>query len=136
VTFDPNDKNIEDYVHLRQPAHVKVAVVEAGDCATYPQARQIWAGAVLVPQLGNPYTVPIPKGRPFGKQSLELALTDSGAITTLHYGRESGTAAVIGSVNDIVGAFPTETATLNAQSDLIAAQQKNLKCKMDPSNCS
>jgi hypothetical protein len=136
VTFDAADKNIDGYVQLRQPAHVKVAVVEAGNCVTYPDHRQIWAGAVLVPQLGKPYTVPIPKGQPFGKQTLELALADSGAITTLHYGRESGAAAAIGSVNDVVGAFPSQTDALNAQSNLIAAQQKNLKCRMDPTNCS
>jgi len=136
VAYNPSDKNIEDYIHLRQPARVKVAVDEAANCPAPNGAAQIWAGAVLVPQLGTPYEVPIPKGRAFGKQSLELALADTGAITTLHYGRESGAAAAIGSVNDILGAFPRETAALNKQSDLIAAQQRNLKCKMDPASCS
>lgn len=133
-------------LHLRQPAKVPVSVSEGvgGICnpalAMAETTKKYWNGTILVPQLGKPYWLPIPRGALFGKQSFVMALADSGAITTLQYGKESGASGMMNVVNaGLMEAKPDSAATraaeLKAEADLIAQQQRLIGCQMDPENC-
>lgn len=135
-----NDVNLA----LRQPARVKVAVIEAMQACKYTDepesARPIWAGTVLVPQAGKPYDLPIPKGALFGKQSFELALAESGAVNSLKYGKETGGSGLLGVMNAGMAAIQPDTpaaraAEIKAEADLIAQQQRLIRCQTDPDNC-
>jgi len=58
-----------------------------------------------VPQLGEPYWVPIPKARMFGSNRFELALNEGGQVTKIKYGKDSGTAAAFGSATSALSEF-------------------------------
>jgi hypothetical protein len=95
---------------------------------------------VVVAPLGTTYQLPIPRGALFGKRSVSLALTDSGALTTVGYAAGSGAADAATSVSDVLAPFAAKTtaqkaADLKDQADLIAQQQRLLKCETDPTNC-
>ena len=129
-------------VKLRQPARVPVFVSEGADaqCAGADNAKKIWSGGAVVPQLGDPYSLPVPKAALFGKQSMELALTESGLITTLKYGKESGTAGMLNVLNAGLTEAKPDTAAaraaeIKAEADLIAQQQRLIRCQLDASKC-
>jgi hypothetical protein len=129
-------------VKLRQPAKVPVFVSEGADeaCATADRAKKIWSGGAIVPQLGDPYSLPIPTAALFGKQSMELALTESGIVTTLKYGKESGAAGILNVMNTgLTEAKPdsaaTQAAEIKGEADLIAQQQRLIRCQLDASKC-
>ena len=129
-------------VKLRQPARVPVFVSEGADaqCANADSAKKIWSGGVIVPQLGDSYSLPIPAAALFGKQSMELALTESGLITTLKYGKESGAAGMLNVMNAALTEAKPDTAAaraaeIKAEADLIAQQQRLIRCQLDASKC-
>jgi len=131
---------------LRQPGRVPVSVTTGSptSCSTTAASgasTEVWSGPVKVPQAGREYFLPIPRGAAFGDQSLALALSDSGTINSIEYGRKLGTAGVLDVANAAASAFKpggteAETKKLNDESDLIAAEQRSIKCKTDPVNCS
>jgi hypothetical protein len=85
------------------------------------------------------YLLPIPRGAPFGSNSLKLGLAESGAVTTLGYGATSGTAGVIGAAGTI-GAAATETdaemaARYQARANLIQQQERLIRCQANRPGC-
>ena len=140
----PNDENdcmakdnssVGEKIALREPAEASFTV-EAG-----PQTHKItFPFTVLVPQKGRRFTVPIQKPPVFGTQSFEIALNEAGKVTSIKYGKDSGIAAALTAVSDSKTAFESETtaekaAAIKAEADLIAMQQRLVRCKADPKNC-
>ncbi len=87
------------------------------------------------------YDLPIPKAALFGKQTFSLTLGDTGAITSVGYGKETGVASALNAANTVAAAGEGETAAqraadLKAQIDLIAQQQKLVRCTANPAACS
>ena len=74
----------------RQPANMEVAVATgpSGGCGT----SNLWAGTVQVAQLGDRYTLPIPRAALFGKQVFAASFNEAGALTSLGYNKDSGAA--------------------------------------------
>jgi hypothetical protein len=127
-------------LQLRQPAAVSIEVQETNDVDCQGDAAKIWAGTVFVPQLGTPYALPIPEGAIFGKQTFKLTLADSGAITALGYGRDSGAAAALGTVTKAITTAEGSTnaeraAELKAQADIILQQERLMRCERDAKAC-
>lgn len=128
-------------VKLRQPARMQMEVApdELGSACDSP-ADAIWSGNVLVPQQGVLYDIPLPRAAAFGKQSVTVSLSEAGALTSLKYGGESGVASVVGSAGktlDLLNGSTTaeRAAALDAQADLIAQQERLLKCQATPASC-
>lgn len=128
-------------IKLRQPARMQMAVAtdELGSDCKSPDTA-FWKGDVMVPQQGTPYDIPLPKAAPFGKQSVTVGLSEAGALTSLKYGGESGLAPALGSAGKVLdlltGSTPAQkAAALDAQADLIAQQERLLRCQRDPTTC-
>ena len=138
---------------LRQPAQVPVKVVEANDkltgaavaghesvseCGT--KWAEVWNGAVLIPQIGYRYHLPIPRAAAFGKTAFELAVAESGVVTSVKYGKDSGAPAVLAALANAADTAQPSTAAekaaeAKAESDLIYQQRRLLQCQMDASEC-
>jgi len=92
----------------------------------------------LVP-LATSYDLPIPKPPLFGKQTFELIIADSGAISSISYNKVDGTAPALSAANFALNAETSvtaaKTAAIKAQNDLIAAQQKAILCESKPVDC-
>jgi hypothetical protein len=143
------DWNGTTILRLRQPASVPVCVsAKMGtDCKNAEQngrassdAPVIWSAAVLVPQRGENYPLPIPKGAQFGSQVFALALSDAGTITTLQYAKKGGAAGVLSGVGAGLGAYKPQSAEdkaneLKGEADLIAQQQRLIRCQLDNKSC-
>lgn len=100
----------------------------------------VWEATAPVSQCGEPYSLPIPRAALFGQNAFGLALAESGAVTTLTYGTQPGTAEAIGAAGQAIDAFNGDTtaqkgAALKAEADLIAAQQRLLRCRADATAC-
>lgn len=83
--------------------------------------------------------VPIPKPALFGKQTFQLALAESGRITSIGYGRTAGAAGALNAVGALAGeqtaADTAEAAALKAAADLIAQQARLSNCVLKPTEC-
>ena len=100
----------------------------------------IWAGTFPVGQLGTIYTIPIPHAAVFGKQSFELALDESGALTQLKYGKSTGAGGAIAVAQQGFDAVKPSTdseraAAIEAEISLRKAQDHRAKCLADASAC-
>ncbi|VXB63174.1 hypothetical protein [Massilia sp. 9I] len=121
----------------RQPAMVPAAVSigPVGAC----EVSTIWSGYVPVGQKGADYMIPIPSAAVFGKQVFAAAFDEAGALTSVQYGKESGAGAAINAAQSTFDALHTtdteKTAQLKAEADVIAAQQRLVKCKTTPMSC-
>lgn len=138
-TVDSNN-NIE--LQLQQPARVALKVWISNDksCIYNRDAKPIWTGQSEVAQIGTPYQLPIPKAVLFGKLQLSLALTESGSLTTLQYTKQASAPSIISSGQAISTQAAPETAAqkaadLKAESDIIAQQQRLIRCRTDPKSC-
>lgn len=143
-------------LRLRRPARFNVQVYRIGieadandqSCHT-PTRTALWSGNPLIPLTAaasqrlfrndGEYHLPVPRGAPFGGNSLKLGLAESGAIVALGYGNTSGTAGAITAAGTI-GSAMIETdaeraARLASQGDLIAAQQRLIRCQQTPKDC-
>lgn len=144
------------HVRLRQPARVSVRVVQETVTAfrirrenlgSYAETAPcgadievIWEGTMAVPQLGSSFDVPIPTTALFGKTNFQLALAESGTITSLGYGDSSGAPAVLTSAAGVISAFESDSAAIRAaaaqgEADLIYQQNRLVRCQMDRQNC-
>lgn len=115
-------RKIEDYT---------VDVNEAG--------HPIASATIAVPTTTK-VTLPIPKARLFGKQAFSLTLAESGAILQIGYGSETGATGLLNTLNNINDQFKPPTtaakaAEIKAQADLIAQQQRLIRCESQPENC-
>ena len=124
---------------LRQPANVKVTVSMEEGLA--PSTNDSWSGNYAMAQCGKEYEIPVPKAPVFGKQTFNLAVAPSGAITKIGYTKAPGVAQAIGVGQNVLDTFgPTpaaaaQTAELKAEANLIAAQQRLVRCRADPRTC-
>jgi len=117
---------------LNETARVALDV-KAGD-------RSIWTGTTTVPDEEKTYDLPIPRAALFGKQTFSLTLSDAGAVTSIGYSKDVGIAGAMNAVGAAAvaakpGSAADEAAQLKAQADLIAQQQRLVRCKAKPSAC-
>lgn len=125
---------------MRQPASVPLAVVRGSGGGCIGNRVGLWSGLVQVPQFGTRYTLPIPRAAMFGKQVFALAVSESGEITSLQYGRESGAPAMLSAIGaTATGLAPQSTAAraadVEAEANLIAQQQRRIRCEATPATC-
>ena len=76
----------------------------------------------------------------FGKQSFTLTLADSGAVTAVDYGKVSGASGGLNASTSAMGTMVPEStankaADMKAQADLIAQQQRLVRCQAQPDKC-
>lgn len=127
----------------RHPALVQYSIVQGGKINQNSSItcgdEAIWSATIPIAQAGTDYTIPIPNPPWFGKQTFAVAFDESGALATLQYAQESGAASSFSSALAAYEAGHTtnaeRTAALKAETDLIAAQQKLVKCQADPASC-
>ena len=129
-------------LQLQQPARVALKVWSSPDnsCSFRSNTKPIWTGQGEVAQLGTPYQLPMPKAVLFGKLQFSIALAESGAVTTLQYTKQAAAPSVAAAAQDISGHLTPETAAqkaadLKAESDIIAEQQRLIRCRADPTKC-
>ena len=140
-------------LRLRAPVQYRAKILpapRAGDHITCDDAAApFWVGQPLVPlteaaslvELGVPgtYDLPVPRGVPFGGNNMKLTLAESGSITLLSYGANSGISGAAGAVGAAGGAFQQidvrRAANYEAQANVIAQQQRLIRCQQTPGAC-
>ena len=122
---------------LNAPSDVTVKVVMGKDTDT----EDSWSGTFVMALPGSDYGIPIPKASVFGKQTFSLAVAPSGAVTELGYVKDAGVAQGIGVGQNLIDTFGPRAAALErlailkTEADLIAAQQRLVRCRADPATC-
>lgn len=126
--------------YTQESGDVVVEVQKTGivllDIFEQGSAEALATAQVIVPA-PETYKLPIPKAALFGKQSFVLSLAESGAVTTLTYGKTVGAPAAL---NALYSAAATETpasevANLKAEAELIIQQQRLVTCRARPVDC-
>ena len=122
----------------RQPAWMGVRVtagVRKGSC----DDRLAWEGEILAGQRGTPYDIRIPSAAIFGSQKFAAEFDPSGALKLIQYVSNTGAGEVLNVLNHGVteyqGRAAKEAERLNAETNLIAAQEKYAKCLVDKTKC-
>ncbi|MGE5098130.1 MAG: hypothetical protein ACM3SO_23550 [Betaproteobacteria bacterium] len=122
-------------LRARQPGLVEVSVA----ASTAGAIREIWHGTLVVAQAGVDYDLPIPRAPAFGKQVFVAQFAGSGALTSVQYVSNTGAASALNVVNTGLttaqGLTARRAQELNAEADLIIAQQRIAQCRADPANC-
>ena len=136
ATYAAHDAGAVVPLTLNHTGTVQLSLVATQD----GQATTVWTASPVFP-LKSTYDLPIPKAALFGKETFSLTLGDSGAINSVGYGKETGVASALNAANTVAAAGEGETAAqraadLKAQVDLIAQQQKLVRCTANPAACS
>ena len=122
-------------LEAREPALVPLEV--KGDLAC---ARSLGVSEVLVAQKGVDYQMPIPKAALFGKKNFVAKFDESGALNWVQYASSPGAGQALNVLNAGLTAVKDSTgakaAELNAEAELIAAQQRLVRCRATPKDCS
>jgi hypothetical protein len=92
---------------------------------------------------GATYALPIPKAALFGSENFALTLSDSGAISSIEYGKHSGASSALDSATGVVttasgaqaDALNAQTANQKAQDNAIAESVAHTQCLANPSSC-
>jgi hypothetical protein len=92
---------------------------------------------------GATYLLPIPKAALFGSENFALTLTDSGAISSIEYGKHSGASSALDSATGVVttasgaqaDALNAQIANEKAQDNAIAESVAHAQCLAQPSAC-
>ena len=117
----------------REPALVPLEVKGDVGCAA---SLGVWE--VLVAQKGVDYEMPIPKASLFGKGTFVAKFDESGAVNYLQYASSPGGGQALNVINAGLTAVKDSTsakaAELNAQADLISAQQRLVRCRAGDCN--
>ncbi len=124
---------------MRKPLDVGVKVT----MGTGSPNIDFWSGNFTLAFSGpsSEYKIPVPRAALFGKQIFRLIVQESGAVTTIGYTKETGAPQAIGvgkSVLETLDPSAGSAARLSAlkmEADIIAAQQRVVKCRADPANC-
>ena len=124
-----------DYVlKVRQPGTAKLEVKGGQNCG-----RLLGAAGVFAGQLGAEYDLPVPRAVIFGKESMQATFGESGVLTLIQYGSSPGAGQLLNVVNSGLTAIndrtTKKTAELNAEADLIKAQERLVKCKANHADC-
>lgn len=126
------DKKSNDVVllELQKIGSVEIAITSSNSVDSFGFSR------IVIPQDAT-YKLPIPKASLFGKQSFALTLSESGAVTSVGYGKNVGTSGALNALSSIVGTqtVSAEAAELKSQADLIAQQQRLVLCQTKPEQC-
>ena len=130
--------NLSSYparVVLRQP-DIADFIVSAGPTGKVSNMTF----AVPVPQKGYLYSLPIPKPPVFGGNSFELTIGESGRVASIKYGKDTGIAQALNAASAVRSASRGKTTSekvsgLKARADLIAAQQRLVRCEAKPEDC-
>lgn len=117
-----------------QPALFDLNVTEKG------RSGSIWSGEVSIPQAGLYYSVVMPTAAVFGNQKFAIGLAESGAITSIQYAKDNGLSSALGAASSVLSEFKPgtpadEAAKLKAKADVIAQQQRLVRCQIDPKGC-
>ena len=119
----------------REPALVALEVKGEAGCT-----RSLGASEVLVAQKGVDYEMPIPKAALFGKGTFVARFDDSGALNYVQYGSVAGAGQALNVINAgltaVKDSSSAKAAQLDAESALIAAQQRLVRCRATPKDCS
>lgn len=110
--------------------------------ANGPQAAtkaEVWKQTFIAPG-PTTYALPVPKAAIFGKTGFTLALADSGVVTSVGYNSTSGASAAMNAgaalATEIKGSSDAERAAeVKGQADLIAQQQRLVRCQAKPEEC-
>lgn len=120
-----------------EPARYGVTIKQDGSTAC---SDEVWSGTVLVPQHGQAIELPVRRAALFGKQTAAFTFAESGAPTSIKYGKDAGATGALGAANEILGMGTTtdaeKLAALKIEADLIAQQQRVIRCKANPVGCS
>ncbi|NNC46856.1 MAG: hypothetical protein HKO13_00280 [Sphingomonas sp.] len=118
--------------------HPSVSRVEVGHVA-FMEARVLTRAQMRVPQWGREYMLPLPKAVWAGEQKLSLTLSPGGEVTSFGAKKTTGTAAVLGSITETYDRFnqtdSEEAAAINAETDVLAAHARRVRCESDPAAC-
>jgi hypothetical protein len=98
-----------------------------------------WVGRVLVPK-PEYYNLPVPKAALFGKTTVVVNVAESGAVTSIQYGKETGAGAALNLVSAGLSEISpdsdaTKVGAVKAQADLIAQSQRLARCQAQPDKC-
>ncbi|WP_434568401.1 hypothetical protein [Pseudomonas sp. Z3-8] len=123
-------------LHARQPGRLNFKVIDPNSNMN----ASYWSGSVLVAQLGEPYEIPIPTPRVFGKLTLSTSFSESGSLNSLEYIETNGSASFFNSLSALSKSTASDTTAENLaqaknEADLIVQQQRLVLCKSSPSTC-
>lgn len=134
--------DVEDAVvlNMRQPAFVQISVRVGEGGAVDSAGWEIFNDFARVSNLGEEYRIPIPKAALFGKHTFNMTVDGSGALTKLSYNKETGAGQILAVGTEALNAFEgpsaeEEAKELKAEGDIIAYQQRLVRCQVDPVNC-
>lgn len=132
VDFTPATDDV--VLDLRQPGMVHIALTVAGT------AKPVWDDSLVVASVGTPYQLPVPRPATFGKKTLAAAFAESGAIKSVQFVSNTGAGQALNVASAGLTALDGDTtaqkaAQVKAEGDLIAAQQRLVACKADPTTC-
>lgn len=132
VDFTPATDDV--VLDLQQPGMVHIALTVAG------ASKAIWDDNLVVASVGTPYQLPVPRPATFGKKTLAVSFAESGAIKSVQFVSNTGTGQALNVASAGLTALQGDTtaqqaAEIKAQGDLIAAQQRLVACKADPTTC-
>lgn len=116
----------------------KLGVVDLVVASSDERVGRIGGSKLTIP-LKETYRLPIPKAALFGRQSFGLTLAESGAVTSVGYGRTVGVAGALNAMSSLEGRQASidtaETAAMRAEADRIAQQQRLMTCLRKPADC-
>lgn len=109
-----------------------LTVVQTGPASN----KAVYSSKVTIPLSGT-YSLPIPKAALFGKQTMTIGISDTGAVTSLGYGKTSGASAALSALGSYASTqtAAAEAADAKAQADLIYQQQRVMLCIAKPDQC-
>ena len=126
-------------IKLVEPALITLNVKRNSYASQTENEVTEYSSVIPVPQWGTLYSIPIPKPPLFGTNNLNLALYETGKIKTLKYGSINGTkdlGAAFSTLNDQLRRTDTEKAlAIKNEADVIAQQQRLIRCKTTPDEC-
>jgi len=116
------------------------SITISGPSATFQSREPIFVAADIPVPLAEHYPLPIPASPFFGTSGFALALSPAGAITKLQYSKKGGATDLADSAGGIAKAAEpasaaNQAAEVKGQADLIVQQQRLIKCKQDPVQC-
>lgn len=116
---------------LQEMGSVKLIIQEK-------EGKPVGETNVVVPG-AKPYYLPVPRAALFGKQSFSLGLAESGAITSVSYGKLTGVPGALNAGTAIIGATQppdaADAAKSKSKADVIAQQQRLARCQQKPVDC-
>lgn len=124
----------------QQPGAVLATVYTAHDTDKLSRANMIWEGSLTVAQLGVRYALPLPKKAAFGKQTFVSSFSEAGTLENIQYASEPGVSSAFNAANFLAALVQPKSTTeqadkLNAEANLIMAQQRLAQCLAAPKEC-